>query len=682
MVTSAIDRRDALHGGQQIKHPCRCVAASDITLSGFQTIDGIALDEDDANLRVLVTGQTDTTENGIYNASSGVWERAKDFNGNRDVVQGTLIYVLAGTTYASTLWRVTTADPIVIDTSVIAFTQYPPLVTDDLNAIEALVGTSGLLAKTAANTWALRTLQPPAAGITITNPAGVAGDPTFVLANDLLAVEGLSSTGIAARTGTDTWAVRTITAGDGITITNGSGASGNPTIALTSSRITLTGNLTIYVRKDGSDSNDGLTDTAGGAKLTIQAAINLAEDEYDFNGFTVTIQVRTGTYTENIAINARIGGGVLALLGDTSTPTNVVLIGSSTDTITMGASGAIVDLVTINGFEIRANSGDYGINNQATGHLEIGANMVFGTSTSATAHMAVTWRTAQIHAAAYTISGNADRHIDCDAGIIQCNATPVISGSRTFGTFARWRNHGHLICLGTASTGSVTGTRFSGEENGCANVNGTAATYFPGNANGTLIGGAVISGTDAAYHGAVLVGVADTSRAEINTSAQFASRIDTAGSPAFVSLNNFGITSTNQGGSLSMQLGSGGTSGGAAMSWQCLTTEDWSTAANRSAKMRFNVRTDNSLTAELDVSQGVTVGPDLAVQSGGSLLHGFKATTTSQLGIFFGSSAPNIAAAKGSLYLRTNGSGTNDRAFIATGATGSTASWTALQTSA
>lgn len=47
------------------------------------------------------------------------------------------------------------------------------------------------------------------------------------------------------------------------------------------------------------------------------------------------------------------------------------------------------------------------------------------------------------------------------------------------------------------------------------------------------------------------------------------------------------------------------------------------------------------------------------------------------LGVFFGSGAPTLSAAKGSLYIRTDGSGTNDRCYVNTN--GST-TWTAVVT--
>lgn len=104
--------------------------------------------------------------------------------------------------------------------------------SNDLAGVEGL-STTGIAVRSATDTWVTRTLTGPAAGITVTNGGGVAGNPTLALSNDLAGVEGLATNGLAARTGTDTWATRTLTApAAGITVSNGDGVSGNPTMAL------------------------------------------------------------------------------------------------------------------------------------------------------------------------------------------------------------------------------------------------------------------------------------------------------------------------------------------------------------------------------------------------------------------------------------------------------------------
>ncbi|MCC7266187.1 MAG: hypothetical protein IT546_02470, partial [Caulobacteraceae bacterium] len=92
-------------------------------LSGEQTVDGVALVGGD---RVLVKDQASAIDNGIWNVSTGSWSRAEDFNGVRDAVQGTRVYVVSGAANGNTEWSVTTDDPQ-IGAAAVVFTQLASL---------------------------------------------------------------------------------------------------------------------------------------------------------------------------------------------------------------------------------------------------------------------------------------------------------------------------------------------------------------------------------------------------------------------------------------------------------------------------------------------------------------------------------------------------------------------------
>ena len=75
-------------------------------------------------------------------------------------------------------------------------------------------------------------------------------------------------------------------------------------------------------------------------------------------------------------------------------------------------------------------------------------------------------------------------------------------------------------------------------------------------------------------------------------------------------------------------------------------------------------------------ANGFLSTPDAAVVAGGAAIF---TGTSSAVGIYVGSGAPTVSAAKGSLYLRTDGSSTSTRAYINTdGAT----TWTNITTAA
>ncbi|TIM06657.1 hypothetical protein [Mesorhizobium sp.] len=177
MSSIQIEIKDGLSSATAIKGPCRVATTANITLSGVQTIDGIAVVTDD---RVLVKNQTTASENGIYVADTGIWRRSKDFNKTRDVRKGTMV-VVAGGTVGSGLWQITTADPIDVGTSNIAFL----LVVPDASTSVTLAGTQTLTNKTltspAINTPTINTptiTGGTIASATLTLKQGTAPTPT------------------------------------------------------------------------------------------------------------------------------------------------------------------------------------------------------------------------------------------------------------------------------------------------------------------------------------------------------------------------------------------------------------------------------------------------------------------------------------------------------------------------
>ena len=111
------DRNAGLVANAGIKHPCLAATTADITLSGEQTLDGVAVVTGN---RVLVKDQTNQVENGLYEVDSSTWTRAKDSNGAYDLVKGTLVWVYGGSTQNG-FYYVTSADVITVGTDAITW---------------------------------------------------------------------------------------------------------------------------------------------------------------------------------------------------------------------------------------------------------------------------------------------------------------------------------------------------------------------------------------------------------------------------------------------------------------------------------------------------------------------------------------------------------------------------------
>ena len=112
---------DNVAQGLSPKQSVRVLAASNVTQSGTQTIDSVALSAGDT---VLCVGQTTGSQNGSWTVQSGAWTRTPDFADPNDAVRSPYWFVGEGTSYAGSGWVMTTPVPYTIGTTSLSFTQF------------------------------------------------------------------------------------------------------------------------------------------------------------------------------------------------------------------------------------------------------------------------------------------------------------------------------------------------------------------------------------------------------------------------------------------------------------------------------------------------------------------------------------------------------------------------------
>lgn len=110
MPSTVVERLARIANSPAIKVPCRVATTANLaSLSTLLTIDGVTLAADD---RVLVKDQSNSIANGIYVASTSDWTRASDANELRDLVNGSMVLVTNGSTWALTEFRLSATNPV------------------------------------------------------------------------------------------------------------------------------------------------------------------------------------------------------------------------------------------------------------------------------------------------------------------------------------------------------------------------------------------------------------------------------------------------------------------------------------------------------------------------------------------------------------------------------------------
>ncbi len=253
-----------------------------------------------------------------------------------------------------------------------------------------------------------------------------------------------------------------------------------PAALRAATREQLTADRTYYVRTDGSDANEGLSNTSGGAFLTIQKAVDVVA-RLDRSIHNVTISVAAGTYTGAVSVSGwGPGSGTVTILGDVATPSNVLLdvVG-----IPITFSGGV--RASIGGFKIQSTS--FGIYVTAGARVTIPYAMDYGACTFA--QILIEVASSVTITADYTISGGASAHwqlASAHAVLVCTNRTITLTGTPAFTTFLRANFFGSATVSGNTFSGSATGSRYAASVQAVVYVSGAGATYLPGSTAGSV----------------------------------------------------------------------------------------------------------------------------------------------------------------------------------------------------
>lgn len=301
---------DAARSGLDVKQSVRAATTANITLSGTQTIDGVALSVGD---RVLVKNQTDATKNGIYIVAAGAWSRATDADEPNEVSPGLFLFVEEGTVNADNGFVITSDAPLAVGTDPLTFTQFSgagmiiagDALTKSGNRLDVVVAASG--------------------GIEIVSDA-------------LQLKSSVAGNGLAYSSGV--LSIASSAAGDGLAYSNGvisvNTANG---IEVSSDNVQLAST----VAGNGLTYTSGVLDIVGTAnRISVSAdAIDIASTYIGQTSITTLGTITTGTWTGDVIADAYIAQD-LTISGGTINSTPIGATGRSTGAFTtLAANGAV-----------------------------------------------------------------------------------------------------------------------------------------------------------------------------------------------------------------------------------------------------------------------------------------------------------------------------------------------------
>lgn len=253
-------------------------------------------------------------------------------------------------------------------------------------------------------------------------------------------------------------------------------------------RESLAADRTYFVRTDGNDSNNGRVDSAGGAYLTLQKAINEVMNHINLNGFDVIIDVGNGTYTGQASVRGLwTGDGIVTLQGDTTTPANVVISTTSINAIQVLDGGVL----RLGGFKLQTTTSGSGLLVGWKSVVYQNGKMDYGTCVNS--HIDCQFSSTAYITADYNITGGAQIHWHAGtagAGVEIVGAVTItLTGTPNFSSAFAGVASGVVRSLSATFSGSATGQRYLVYKNGFIDVGAGTVTTFPGDVAGVQTGG-------------------------------------------------------------------------------------------------------------------------------------------------------------------------------------------------
>lgn len=209
---------DSVAQGLDVKASVVVATTADITLSGTQTIDGVALVAGD---RVLVKNQTTTSANGIYAVSASAWSRTADADTWNELVSA-FVFVEKGTTNGDTGWVCTVDAGGTLGSTAVTFSQFSGSGNYTAGTGLTLTGTQFSITNTAVTAGSYGS-----AAKTLVATVNAQGQLTAVAASDIAIANtqvsglGTMSTQNAASVAITGGSITNLTTFDGITIDGG-----------------------------------------------------------------------------------------------------------------------------------------------------------------------------------------------------------------------------------------------------------------------------------------------------------------------------------------------------------------------------------------------------------------------------------------------------------------------------